>query len=129
MNVNRSIIIPMIADCADYEVARSGKYLPGMIGALFSCADQLVASLNSVIVGALVILAGYHVSFPTVNSPYTIELFWVGMICFCGLPMLGWIINLICMRFYSLSRMKMADIQQTIQDAKKQDVLNTKSSI
>ena len=118
MNVNRSIIIPMIADCADEEVARSGKYIPGMIGALFSCIDQLVNSLNSVIVGALVILAGYSANFPTVSTPYSVELFWVGMICFCGLPMLGWIANIICMRFYPLSKAKMAEIQQTIQDIK-----------
>jgi len=118
MNVGRSIIIPMIADCADYEVARSGKYLPGMIGALFSFVDQMVNSLKNVIVGVLVILAGYRASFPTVNSSYTIELFWVGMICFCLLPALGYIINIICMKFYPLDKAKMVDVQQTIQNIK-----------
>jgi Na+/melibiose symporter-like transporter len=118
MSVNNSIIVPMIADCADYEVARSGKYLPGTIGALFSCVDKLVTSLNSVIVGALVILAGYRASYPTVNTPYSTELFWVGMICFCALPMLGWIVNIICMRFYPLSKAKMAEVQQEIRDVK-----------
>ena len=119
MNVGRSIFVPMIADCADYEVMRSGKYIPGMIGAMFSFVDQIVNSFKNVIVGALVILAGYKAGFPTVNSPYSIELFWVGMICFCILPIIGYIINIICMRFYPLNKAKMAEIQQAIRDIKK----------
>jgi Na+/melibiose symporter-like transporter len=99
-------------------VARSEKYLPGMISALFTCADKLFISLNNVIVGGLVVLAGYRASFPTVNTPYSTELFWVGMICYCGLPALGFIINIICMRFYTLNKEKMAEIQQTILDMK-----------
>ena len=118
ISVNTSIIISMVADCADDEVARSGKYLPGMIGALFSCVDQLVNSLNNVIVGALVILAGYSANYPTVNTPYSPQLFWVGMVCYCGLPMLGWVINIICMKYYPLNKAKMAEIQQTIRNIK-----------
>jgi Na+/melibiose symporter-like transporter len=118
ISVNTSIIISMVADCADDEVARSGKYLPGMIGALFSCVDQLVNSLNNVLVGALVILAGYSANYPTVNTPYSPALFWVGTICYCGLPMLGWIINIICMRYYPLNKAKIAEVQQTIRDIK-----------
>lgn len=115
---NNSIITPMIADCADYEVMRSGKYLPGMVGALFTGVDQVFTSLNNVIIGVLVILAGYRASFPTVTTPYSTELFWVGMIAFCGLPMLGWVINIVCMRYYPLDREKMVEIQQKIQEIK-----------
>ena len=28
--------IPMVADCSDYETYRSGKYIPGIMGTLFS---------------------------------------------------------------------------------------------
>ena len=28
--------IPMVADCSDYETYRSGNYVPGIIGTLFS---------------------------------------------------------------------------------------------
>lgn len=118
MNVTRSIIVPMISDCADYEVARSGKYLPGMIGSIFTFADKAVSSLTNMIVGALVIFAGYRASFPTVNTPYSTELFWIAMICFCGFPMLGWVINIICMKYYPLNKEKMKEVQQKIQDVK-----------
>ena len=37
--------IPMVADCSDYETYRSGKYIPGIMGTLFSLVDKLVSSL------------------------------------------------------------------------------------
>jgi Na+/melibiose symporter-like transporter len=111
MSVGNSIIIPMIGDCADYEVYRTGKYIPGMIGGLFSFTDKIVTSLNSLIVGALVVSAGYSGAFPAVTTPYSADLFRVAMICFCGLPLLGWICNIIALRRYDLTPEKMAEIR------------------
>ncbi len=37
--ISGNIVIPMTADCADYEVYRSGKYVPGLMGTLFSFVD------------------------------------------------------------------------------------------
>ena len=34
----------MTADCADYEVYRSGRYVPGLMGTLFSFVDKLISS-------------------------------------------------------------------------------------
>ena len=34
--------IPMVADCSDYETYRSGKYVPGIIGTLFSLVENYV---------------------------------------------------------------------------------------
>ncbi len=39
--------IPMVADCSDYETYRSGKYIPGIMGTLFSLVDKLVSSLSA----------------------------------------------------------------------------------
>ncbi|MCL2362647.1 MAG: MFS transporter [Defluviitaleaceae bacterium] len=112
MSINNSIIMPMVADCIDHETARSRRYAPGMIGALFSAADKLVTSLNTLVIGGLLIFIGYRDSFPTVDTPYSRGIFWVAMICFCGLPILGWIINLLCLKRYSLDRDRMADVQR-----------------
>ena len=38
--------IPMVADCSDYETYQSGKYIPGIMGTLFSLVDKLVSSLS-----------------------------------------------------------------------------------
>ena len=34
--IAEGIVIPMTADCADYEVYRSGRYVPGLMGTLFA---------------------------------------------------------------------------------------------
>jgi len=114
MSVNNSILVPMVADCVDHEVARSGRYVPGMIGTLFSFADKVVTSLNTVIVGVLVMFAGYRAEFPTVSTPYSRALFWVGMVCYCFLPVFGWVLNIVCLRYYSLSKKGMADVRESI---------------
>ncbi|MDR3310356.1 MAG: MFS transporter [Oscillospiraceae bacterium] len=112
MSVGNSIIVPMIGDCADYEVYRTGKYIPGMIGGLFSFADKIVTSLNSLIVGALVIAAGYGSAFPAVTTPYSRQIFIIAMICFCGLPAVGWLVNLIALHRYDLTPERMAEIRK-----------------
>jgi len=117
MSINNSITMPMVADCIDYEVSRSRRYAPGMIGAMFSCVDKLVTSLNTVIIGGLLVIIGFHDSFPTVDTPYSGSIFWVAMIFFCGLPTLGWVINLVCLRRYSLDKNSMVQVQQKINDA------------
>jgi len=121
MSVGNSIIIPMIGDCADYEVYRSGKYMPGMIGGVFSFADKIVTSLNSLLVGALVIAIGFRDVFPSVTTPYSSAIFRVAMLCFCGLPLLGWIVNIFALRHYDLTPEKMAEVRAA-NEAKKVDV-------
>ena len=37
-----NIVIPMTADCADYEVYRTGRYVPGLMGTLFSFVDKII---------------------------------------------------------------------------------------
>jgi len=114
MSINNSITVPMVADCIDYEVSRSRRYAPGMIGAMFSCVDKLVTSLNTVIIGGLLLVIGFADNFPTVDTAYSRGIFWVAMICFCGLPILGWVINIVCLRRYSLDRDGMARVQLAI---------------
>jgi Na+/melibiose symporter-like transporter len=42
---------PLIGDITDYETYRSGKFVPGMIGNLYSFVDKFVASLATTIAG------------------------------------------------------------------------------
>jgi len=121
MSINNSIIVPMVADCIDYEVSRSGKFAPGAIGAMFSAVDKLVTSLNTIIIGGLLVFAGFSDAFPSVDTAATTGLFWVAMICFCGLPLLGWIINIVCLRFYSLDKGGMEHVQHVISAKKHSD--------
>ena len=52
-NITGSMVYPMTADCTDYEVYRSGKYVPGLIGTVFSFIDKLISSLAPLLVGLM----------------------------------------------------------------------------
>ena len=58
--------IPMVADCADYETYRSGKFIPGIMGTLFSLVDKLVSSLSATVVSIALLFIG------TTLIPFTI---------------------------------------------------------
>ena len=113
-NMAGQIVIPMTADCADYEVYRSGRYVPGLMGTLFSFVDKLISSLASTIVALCFATIGYTDTLPTNSSPYSTGILYVTIFCFVGMPMLGWICNLIAMKFYPLTKEKMEEIQDDI---------------
>ncbi len=100
--IGGNIVIPMIADCSDYETFRSGQYVPGMIGTIFSFVDKLISSLATVIIGGMVAIIGYQTVLPQVGEAATPELFWIGMTFFIFIPILGWVASLISMKFYKL---------------------------
>lgn len=102
--------IPMVADCSDYETYRSGNYVPGIMGTLFSLVDKLVSSLGSTIVGLAVMLIGIE-TLPDTKTPYLPGMKWVVIILFCVLPMLAWILTQYAMHRYSLSGERMKEIQ------------------
>lgn len=109
-----SIVITMTADCADYEVYRTGKYVPGLMGTLFSFVDKLVSSLASTFVALLFAMVGFADALPTRETPYSDGIFWVGVFCYFGAPIIGWLCNVVAMKFYPLTKEKMEEIQGEI---------------
>ena len=89
--------IPMVADCVDYEMYRSGKFIPGIIGTLFSMVDKLVFSLSATIVGFSVSMFGLA-NLPTATTPYVDGMNWLVIVLFCVLPMIAWAATLLAMR-------------------------------
>ncbi|MCI9059804.1 MAG: sugar transporter [Lachnospiraceae bacterium] len=102
--------IPMVADCSDYETYRSGRYIPGIMGTLFSLVDKLVSSLGSTIVGIAVAMIGIS-TLPDGNTPYADGMHTVVLVLFCVIPMLAWIATLIAMKGYTLTGARMKEIQ------------------
>ena len=113
-----TLVIPMTADCADYETYRSGKYVPGLMGTLFSFVDKLISSLGTTIVALELAAVGFAKVQPDQTTPLTPGLFWVGIISFCLVPIIGWLCNLVAMKFYPLTKEKMAEIQDRIAEIK-----------
>jgi Na+/melibiose symporter-like transporter len=112
--VPSTLVNPMIADVSDYETNKSGRYVPGMIGTLFSFIDKLITSLAPAIVGFAVALIGFKDAFPTVTDTLTPELKMVTIILAFVIPAVALIISGLTMRRYELDDVKMAEIQESI---------------
>ncbi len=93
--------IPMVADCADYETYRSGKFIPGIMGTLFSLVDKLVSSLSATVVSVALLFIGVE-DLPTKATPYVEGMNWVVIALFCLVPMCAWLLTLLAMRGYEL---------------------------
>ena len=119
-SMSSGIVIPMTADCADYEVYRSGKYVPGLMGTLFSFVDKMISSLAGTFVSLMVAAIGFKEVQPTPDTPYSDAIFWVTMASFIGAPLIGWLCNIVAMKFYPLTKEKMAEIQEKIAEIKAQ---------
>lgn len=103
--------IPMVADCADYETYKTGKFIPGIMGTLFSLVDKLVSSLSGTIVGLAVGFIGFS-NLPTKATPYAQGMNWVVIGLFCLIPMASWVVSLLVMKGYSLTGEKMRTISK-----------------
>lgn len=112
--------IPMVADCSDYETYRSGKYIPGIMGTLFSLVDKLVSSLGSTIVGIAVAVIGIK-TLPDSTTPYIAGMQGVVAVLFCVIPMLAWIATLVAMKGYTLTGSRMKEIQ-AVNNARKEGI-------
>ncbi|MBC5714769.1 MFS transporter [Roseburia sp. BX1005] len=113
-SITNNMVVPMIADCSDYERYRSGKFVPGLMGALFSFVDKVFAALGTAFVGVVMFIMGYNSRLPQVGDPMTAEIKWITLFLYCGIPVLGWVCSLISMRYYTLDKRKMYEITQEL---------------
>ena len=112
--------IPMVADCADYETYRSGKFIPGIMGTLFSLVDKLVSSLSATVVSIALLFIGVN-DLPTKTTPYVEGMNWVVIALFCIVPMVAWLLTLWAMRGYELDGKRLKVIQ-AVNAARKQAI-------
>lgn len=106
------LTIPMVADCTDYETYRSGKYVPGIMGTIFSLIDKLISSLQVLLLQLFIVflVPGLN-ALPAEGTPYMDGMKLSAIICFCLLPMLTWAVTTFCMSRYSLSGKRLQEIQ------------------
>ncbi|MBQ8834845.1 MAG: MFS transporter [Oscillospiraceae bacterium] len=114
--------IPMVADCADYETYRSGKFIPGIMGTLFSLVDKLVSSLSATVVTVALLFIGVDY-LPLKTSPYVEGMNWVVIFLFCGIPMIAWALSLVSMKGYELDG-KRVKIINAVNAARKAAIAN-----
>ncbi|MDY4741488.1 MAG: MFS transporter [Lachnospira sp.] len=103
-SISNNIVVPMIADCTDYEYTLSGHFVPGIMGALFSFIDKSFSALGTGFVGIALAMAGYSKVFPQVEDPLTLQLKFLTIFFYCIIPIMGWLVTIFIMRFYKLDR-------------------------
>lgn len=111
-SITNNMVTPMIADCTDYEVYRSGKYVPGLMGALFSFVDKTFAAAGTAFVGIVLALSGFEKALPQVGDKNTSLIKGITIFMYCVIPIAGWVCTLLSMRFYKLDKIKMQEINK-----------------
>lgn len=90
-------INPMIADIIDYHNHTTGKFLPGIIGSLFSFIEKLISSFGSTIVGIFMGYAGYKA-----GAEPTAALYWTTLLLYFGAPLLADLTSALVMKGYNI---------------------------
>lgn len=112
--VGGNIVIPMIADCADYETYKSHRYVPGMMATIFSFVDKMVSAFAATVVALAVATIGFTDVLPQIDDVATPQLKAITIFLFVGVPILGWLASLVAMKFYPLNGTKMEEVQHEL---------------
>ena len=107
-----------MADVIDYELDRGGKYIPAVVTGVYSLIDKAISSVSALIATGAVALIGYTQTLPQPEDPLTPGVFWMTMALMYGFPIVGWLITLFAMRFCSLDKEEMVEVQKRIADKK-----------
>lgn len=115
-----------MADIIDYELDRSGKYIPAVISGTYSLIDKIISSCGALLASLAIMACGYTSSTPPQpGDPATNRVFWVTMAVYVGLPLIGWAVTLIAMKNCKLTKEEMVKVQKRIAEKKKEGILDT----
>jgi GPH family glycoside/pentoside/hexuronide:cation symporter len=102
----------------DFELDRSGRYVPAVVSGTYSLVDKLITSFAAVIATGAVALLGYTTTMPQPTDPCTSAIFWMTLSLKFGLPLIGWVITLVAMRECPLTKEEMVNVQKRIAEKK-----------
>lgn len=111
----------MSGDVIDYEMAQSGKYMPAVVTGTYNFFDRLISSLGAVIATALIALIGYTSAMPQPTDTPTFAIKLMTIIIYVGLPIVGWLCNLVAMKLSPISKEGMVRIQEIIAQQKEKE--------
>ena len=107
-----------MSDIVDFELDRSGRFVPAVISGAYSLIDKFVSSFSALIAAGSVALIGYTTLMPQPTDELTAKIFWVTIFLRYGLAILGWIVTLIAMKTCDLGKEEMVEVQKRIADKK-----------
>ncbi|WP_130837968.1 MFS transporter [Lachnoclostridium sp. Marseille-P6806] len=109
-----------MADVIDFELDRSGKFIPAVITGTYSLIDKLISSFGVLMATGAVALVGYIHTVPQPTDALTPEIFAVTLVVYFGLPIIGWMITLVAMKGCKLDKAEMVEVQKRIAGKKEQ---------
>lgn len=109
-------------DIVDYELYRSGKYMPATVSATYSFIDKLISSFGATIATLMVGLIGYTNTAPQQGDPLTLGVKVMTVILLVGFPIIGWICTIVAMKHSELSKEKMVEVQRSNKQRLSQNV-------
>ena len=107
-----------MADIVDYELDRTGKYVPAVVSGTYSFLDKIISSFGALLASASVALIGYTSTMPQPGDECTTGVLVLTIGLTYALPMLGWICTLVAMKFCHLNREDMVAVQKRIAEKK-----------
>lgn len=108
----------MRMDVIDYELYRTGKYMPASVSATYSFIDKIISAFGASIATALIGIIGYTSTTPQQGDPLTTGVRVMTVVLFCGFPIIGWLCTIVSMKKCTLTREKMIDVQKSIAEKK-----------
>ena len=108
----------MSGDVIDYEMARSGKYMPAVVTGTYNFFDRILSSLGAVLATSLIALIGYTSTMPQPTDTPSLAIKNMTIFIYIGLPFIGWICNLFAMKLSPISKEEMVRIQEKIAEQK-----------
>lgn len=112
-----SIVLTMSADITDYETARSGRFVSGLIGTIFSLTDSIASSLSPIVVGFIVASMGYTETYPQPNEVLSPAVF-NGLLTILGIIAALYFVVLFLLSKYPLDKEAMEQVQAKINEKK-----------
>ncbi len=113
-----------MADVIDYEMDRSGRFIPAVVSGAYSLLDKIISSFGTVMATGAIALIGYTNSVPQPTDELTPGVFWMTLVLMYVLPIIGWVITLIAMKPCKLDKEEMVQVQKRIAAKKEQAQAN-----
>lgn len=127
-STTNAAIVTMYQDIADYEFYLTGKYEPGLVIATITMLGKIVSAAGGLLTAALLATIGYVDNVPQPGDPATQKVFWVTMLMWLGMMIMGWVCSIIAMHWYPLTAEKMVEVQAANKIRKQENLAAQKAA-
>lgn len=88
---------------------------------LIECINEILCNRQTTTIATLCVAAiGYKNTMPQMGNKAISGVFWMAMFLSFGLPIIGWLCNIVAMKFYELDKDRMVQVQKNIAEMKEQ---------